>query len=219
MIMMNDREYMKEINSRIKEMHTMIETISDIALQALKDDKVGVSKEICQWSYKVRDKEDEVTAGCVEALIRYQPFASDLRAVTVALKVSYYLTRVSRYLYNVTQIIDDLNTKGCESEEISSMLEEALDMVRQSLEAYFNRDALIAAAVLKRDAGIDSRYRQVLEKYKGVKCATGECILFNGLIARVVERMADHACYISNETIYLATGKRAGNRIPECDTH
>jgi len=97
------------------------------------------------WSQRVHNKEDEVTDDCVEALIRYQPFAGDLRAVTVALKVSYDLARVCRYIYNVTQIIDELNAKGCESEEISSMLEEALDMIRQSLKAYFNKNLVNAA--------------------------------------------------------------------------
>ena len=73
--------------------------------------------------------------------------------------------------------------------------------------------------MIKRDNDIDTRYSKVLEKYKSLEGARGECILFNGLIARVVERMADHACYISNNTIYLTTGKRFRNRAPECDSH
>jgi phosphate uptake regulator len=48
----------------------------------------------------------------------------------------------------------------------------------------------------------------ILRKY-AVQKAGGNCILLNGLTARIVERMADHACYIAQESIYLVTGRRA----------
>jgi phosphate uptake regulator len=85
-------------------------------------------------------------------------------------------------------------------------------MVRQSLKAYFERDAKKAAEIIKSDDSIDQRYRMILSMHRTKPTSKTECILFNGLTARIIERLADHACYISSEVIYLVTGRRTDYR-------
>lgn len=215
--MLAEPEYLKEINLKLKEMQEAIKNIGSAVQSALVNRQRGTSAHICSLSQKIHRIDEEITDRCVEALIRHQPFAGDLRNVTVALKISYALARVGRYLYNVTQIIDDVGGESCEVGEISSMLEEARDMIDQSMNAYFEKDFALAQNMTNRDDKIDERYRNVLSMYKEMKDVKGECIMLNALVARIVERMADHACYISNESLYLITGKRQTIRAPKCN--
>lgn len=215
--MQAEPEYLKEINSKLKEMQEAIGNIGNEVQNTLISRQKGRGAEICALSQKIHRTEGEITDKCIEALIRHQPFAGDLRNIAVALKISYDLARVGRYLYNITQIIDDVGGEGCEVDEISSMLKEAREMISQSMNAYFKRDYSLAESMVKRDDKIDERYRKVLTTYKGMENVKGECIMFNALIARIVERMADHACYISNESIYLMTGKRQTLRDQKCN--
>jgi len=209
--MLKEPEYMTKINAKIMEMQEIVESVGEQVQDALKNKRNGlkpVASELCR---EAQVKEELIVEMCVESIIRYQPFASDLRAVTVAMKVSYDLSRVCRYLRNITEILDEFNIKSCKVKEVCELLKDAREMVRQSLKYYFEKDHRAAANLIKSDESIDERYRMILKSY-ATKKVSGTCILFNGITARIVERMADHACYISHETIYLVTGRRTDYR-------
>jgi len=65
----------------------------------------------------------------------------------------------------------------------------------------------LAKDLIRADESIDQRYREILRKL-ATGNFNGACVLFNGLTSRIIERMADHACYIAYETVFLVTGNR-----------
>ncbi|MEM2058689.1 MAG: PhoU domain-containing protein [Thermoproteota archaeon] len=199
--------YVKKINSTLLEMTELIENIGDYVKAALEEKKGGLlplTTEICKAAQL---KEEKVLEICVEALIRMQPFASDLRTLTTSMKVAYDISRICRYLRNIMEVMEEFNISECDVGDVLPLLKDARAMVTSSISSYINRDLKTAKDLIKADDSIDQRYRTILRKL-----ATGDfngtCILFNGLTARIIERMADHACYISYETIYLVTGNR-----------
>ena len=206
--MLKEPEYMTDINTKIMEMQEIVESVGEQVQDALKNKRSGLMPVITELCREVQIKEELIVEMCAESLIRHQPFASDLRAITVAMKISYDLSRVCRYLRNITEILDEVDVKNCEVKEVCDLLKDAREMVRLGLKAYFEKDQKAAANLIKSDESIDEGYRMILRKYAVQKCG-GNCILLNGLTARIVERMADHACYIAQETIYLVTGRRA----------
>jgi len=209
--MLKEPEYLTNINAKIMEMQEIVESIGEQVQDALKNKSSGLKPVATELCREAQIKEELIVEMCVGSLIRHQPFASDLRAITVAMKVSYDLSRVCRYLRNITEVLEEVNIKNCEVKEVCELLKDAREMVRQSLKAYFEKDQESATNLIKSDESIDGRYRMILRKY-AVQKAGGNCILFNGITARIVERMADHACYISQETIYLVTGRRIDYR-------
>ena len=211
-MMASDMEYLNLINTSINEMQDIIENSANLVRDSLVNKKTGMSKQTFEFSKEIQIKEEEVVEMCVQALIRYQPFASDLRSVTVAMKISYDLVRVCRYLYNITEMQDEFNVRDCEIAEIIELFDDAIDLVKQSINCYFEHDAKNSMEICKKDDPIDIKYRKIIEKYKLQGVFNGECILFNALTARIIERMADHACYISNEVIYMVTGRRTSFR-------
>ena len=207
--MLTDLEYLNNINEQLKKMEEIVDGMAVQVREVLINKRSGMKQQIYELSKNTQIKEEEVVETCVESLIRYQPLASDLRAVTVAMKVSYDLSRVSRYLYNIVEMQNEFNLRECDIGEIISLYDEGIEMVRRSMKAYFARDVKAAAEICSDDDSIDHRYRQILEEYKSLGVFSGECILFNGMSARTIERMADHACYISHEIMYLVTGRRS----------
>ncbi len=210
--MINEVEYVVKINSEIKSMLKIVEDLGEKVQLALESRRKGMKDAAFEASVEIQHREEEVTDLCVGSLIRYQPFASDLRSVTVALKVAYDLSRICRYLYNITEVLEEFDVNGCDVSDVSALLKDARSMVSLSLEAYFTKNRSLASDVIKRDNSIDERYRMILSTQKKAPSGRGDCILLNGLSARIIERMADHACYISNETVYLVTGRRTSYR-------
>ncbi|MEJ5293587.1 MAG: phosphate uptake regulator PhoU [Candidatus Methanosuratincola sp.] len=184
-------------------------------LSVLEGPSTGNTKEICEKTKSVMEKEEAVIDRCVEALIRHQPFAVDLRAVTSAMRVSYDLARISRYLSNIVQVIEDVDSGVVCAPDVRGLLELGWEMVQKSVEAYLSKDPIKASSVIDDDARVDMGYRRILSRYRDY-AEGGACVLMNGLIARIIERMADHACYISAETVYMVTGSRIGIRAPKC---
>jgi phosphate transport system protein len=205
--MLKEPEYMTNINAKIMEMQEIVESIGEQVQNALKNRSSSLKPVATELCREAQIKEELIVEMCVESLIRYHPFASDLRAITVAMKISYDLSRVCRYLRNVTEVLEEVDVKDCEVKEVCELLKNAREMVRQSLRAYFEKDQKAAMNLIKSDESIDEGYRMILRKY-AVQKAGGNCILLNGLTARIVERMADHACYMAQETTYLVTGRR-----------
>lgn len=206
--MTTDMEYLIRINDMIREMQEIVESSADQVHDALVNKKTGTKSQIYELAKSTQIKEEEVLEMCVQSLIRYQPLASDLRVVTVAMKVAYDLSRVSRYLYNIVEMQNEFNIRDCEYAGVISLFDDGREMVSRALKAYFDRDARTAKDICASDDSIDNRYRAILSQYKAQSVFNGDCILFNGLTARIIERMADHACYISHEVIYLVTGRR-----------
>ncbi len=212
---MEEPTYLKEINNGISEMYKSIMEIYGDVLSVMGEPDEVKAKEICEKTKSVMEQEEKVIDLCVEALIRHQPFAGDLRAVTSAMRVSYDLARISRYLSNIVQVIGDVNSGLSCAPDVKELLESGWEMIQESIRSYLSKDPILATSVIEEDAKIDAGYRKVLSKYKDY-AAGGACVLMNGLIARIIERMADHACYISAETVYMVTGSRIGVRAPKC---
>lgn len=203
----NMEEYVKRINSIFLEMIEIIEDMGDYVSDALEDKKGGLlplANEVCK---AVQMKEEKILEISIEALIRIQPFASDLRAITSSMKVAYDITRVCRYLRNIVEVMDLFDIRRCDTSEIHPLLKDARSMVISGVNSYIYRDIEMAKDLIRADESIDQRYREILRKL-ATGNFNGACILFNGLTARIIERMADHACYIAYETVFLVTGNR-----------
>ncbi|MCS7097476.1 MAG: hypothetical protein NZ922_00615 [Candidatus Methanomethyliaceae archaeon] len=200
-------EYEDKINSTIMEMTELIENIKDHVLHLLRDKKKGLlplATELCKVA---QIKEEKVMEFCIEALIRLQPFASDLRKLTTSMKVAYDISRICRYLRNILEVAEEFDISKCDTSEVLSLFENALSMIISSIRSYLQKDFETSRNVIKADELIDQKYRKILRKLAS-EDVEHTCILFNGLAARIIERMADHACYIANETAYLLTGNR-----------
>jgi phosphate transport system protein len=146
-----------------------------------------------------------------EIIIRFQPVASDLRILKSYMKISYDFKRYGRYALDISEIYERLGgIKKCSSsfqKIINEMGLETLEMVGITIEALKNHDGELARTLLKTENKVDKLYYDFLDKI--IECdATSGCTISNLLVVRYLERIADHAIYIGESIIYLATGEK-----------
>jgi phosphate transport system protein len=155
---------------------------------------------------------DQAEDKTFELIARFQPVASDLRAIKSYMKIAYDFARYSRYALDISYINEQLGgLKGCEawiSEYIEKMSEKVLEMVRISIDSLRSYNTELAESIAQTEKEVDEMYLTYIDRLIKKAPATNKCTISSVLIIRYLERIADHATYICESVIYLATGTK-----------
>lgn len=167
----------------------------------------NIDAQVRVWSDTLRAMNDDAEEKTIELIARFQPVASDLRTIKSIMKIAYDLSRFGRYAYDISHIHELVGGPSKESKIVDQMGEKALEMTRISLEAFQKQDPELAKSVLRRDDEIDAMYRTYIREIVKEPLLDIKTIIANILVARHIERIADHACYIADSVLYSITGK------------
>jgi len=145
-------------------------------------------------------------------IAKYQPVASDLRIINSYMKIAYDYERYGRYAWDIASIGKRLGAlEKCESwipQFIEDMAEKVLLMVRTSIESLKRLDGDMARSVAKSEQEVDEMYFQYLGKLVEQAGITNQCTISSVLVVRYLERIADHATYVSEAVVYIAKGEK-----------
>ena len=168
------------------------------------------------WSETLIALNEEVEDKAIELIARYQPVASDLRAIESYMKIAYDLARYGRYAWDITSIYKrlDVDSKDCflPPLRIKELSEKVKNIVSISIEAVKKNDLKLAKKIGRIENEIDKIYYECLDKLVEQRQSTTRCLITNLLFIRHLERIADHASYIGEAIIYLVTGERINLR-------
>jgi phosphate transport system protein len=155
---------------------------------------------------------DEVEEKSFSLIAKYQPVASDLRIINSYMKIAYDFERYGRYSWDISSISKRLGgLANCDewiSKFISDMGEKVLQMVAISVSALKSLDTELAKTVTKTEQEVDEMYFQYLGKLVEEAGITNRCTISTVLAVRYLERIADHATYIAESVVYVATGEK-----------
>ena len=145
-------------------------------------------------------------------LLAKAPLASDLRLVTVAMKISRDLERVGDEATTIARRALELNAAPQLKPyvDIPKMADLALDMLKQALDAFVTRDTARARAVIPRDKEVDNLNKQLHRELAGYMIEQPPTItraLNLMVISKSIERIADHATNIAEEVVYVYEGR------------
>lgn len=153
----------------------------------------------------------EVDERALELLALQQPIAKDLRQVMAALKIANDLERVGDHAVKICHATASLASYPPlpELPELAEMVHAARRMLADALRAYTSRDPLLAREVRARDDRVDELRNvihrilvsRMLEDSRRVNPALS---LF--VVIQSVERVADLATNIAEETVFLVEG-------------
>jgi len=159
------------------------------------------------WSNELQGRYDDVEEKAVELIARYQPVASDLRVIKSSMKVAYDLARLGRYAYDIVQVLSLIDGgKAANKAFLDKMSQKVLKMMRMSFTALRIREVEIARQLIEMDTEVDQMYRDYLKGVMGNPNLTPAEAVSTALIARHLERIADHAWYIAQAVSYMVTG-------------
>jgi phosphate transport system protein len=146
-----------------------------------------------------------------ELLAKEQPMAIDLRFILAVIKINGDLERVGDQSVGITRRTKDiLKTEAVDLPvDFAAMGEFAGRMIRSSIQALLDGDARLADSVREMDDEIDRMNRRahsdLLQLIQDKPQFTQQAM--NGiLVARNLERIADHASNIATDVIFWIRG-------------
>jgi phosphate transport system protein len=150
---------------------------------------------------------------CYQLIAMNQPMAKDMRVIACTLKVITASLRIGRYgkvIANIAKKISD-QPHIANLMSIPHMADLVIEMIDDSIEAYEKDSIEGIADFSSRDDTIDSLRQSIfregitymMEDPKSITRCTNYI-----LVARYLERCADHACKIAENVQYMNTGER-----------
>ncbi len=136
------------------------------------------------------------------------PVASDLRLITMAMKISHDLERIGDEATTIARRSRELNQAPPlkEYHDIPRMGVLVLDMLNHTLSAFVHGDVELARSIILKDREVDAlnkKERVELIGYMKASSANIDRCLNLMIIVKCLERIADHAVAIAEEVIYL----------------
>lgn len=206
-------QQLDELTGRLVAMSRMIEGLIETSLEAVQEKDANKAKAVILGDREIDAMEVEIEEACVELLALQQPMATDLRRLVAILKINNDLERIGDHAVNIaetTQRLIERNSGWSLPIELSEAGAIAQGMLRDVLDSFVQQDVDKARAVLKRDDRVDqldeSHLRSEITLMMESPIQIGQSLSFI-LIGRNIERVADLACNIGEDVVYLVEGK------------
>jgi phosphate transport system protein len=141
-------------------------------------------------------------------LLAMAPLARDLRLIAVTMKISQNLERVGDEATKIAKRARDLDQEPPLKlvVPIPQLAKLALEMLHASLDAFVNQDTSAARALIPKDKQVDEMNRNVHRQLANQMIQDPETIarcLNLMVVAKSLERIADHAKNVAEEVVFL----------------
>lgn len=201
-----------DLKINLLKMASMVEEALEDATRALiKRDGVIASSVI--------DNDDEINATellidqqCLKLLALKQPMAVDLRYITMAMKINLGLERIGDQAVNIAERTLLLKEEPFLMKPLglNKLAGISQQMLRDSMDAFVNRDVKLAESVVNRDDEADQIYLRlvcdILEHMTEDPTFVGQGVHFT-VVAHNLERVADQATNICEDVVYMVEGR------------
>lgn len=214
---------LQRLRDRILLMGRKVEEIIQGSMRALVERDSVLAQRMIQSDKRINQLELSIDQMCLAILARRQPVASDLRFITIAMKLVTDLERIGDLAVNLSERVVELNAEPPLKPyvDLPRMATEVEEMVHAALESFVNGDVEGAEAVIKRDKVIDAYYTQIFRELLTYMMEDAKNI-FRATrlqsIAKYLERIGDHATNLGEMVIFNVRGKdvrHAGNLASE----
>jgi phosphate transport system protein len=210
-----DREYegqLEELRERLLRMAGVVEQMIVDAVRATLDQDRKLAEATIARDTTVNRLEVESDELCLLILAKRQPLASDLRFVTLSLKMVTDLERIGDLAVNICERAIDLvgHPQPWPWDNIEEMARLVRAMIRDSIQAFVDRDVDKAQHVVEHDAEVDKLYWQIFRDALEIMRKQPNSV-HDGIhvqsIAKFLERMGDHATNLAEQVVFMIKGK------------
>jgi phosphate transport system protein len=193
-------------------MSTMVYQLVETSVESLMQVDARLAQQAINLDDRIDAEEVEVERSCIDLLALQQPAAGDLRLVTTTIKVNSDLERIADCAVNVAQRILPLSRlQNYEPPtDLRLMSNSVLATLRDTIKAFNLQDEALARQVLRSDDVVDALYHQIVQDNVNLMEQNGQDAntdVSNIMIAKNLERIADHCTNIAEDVIYVHTGR------------
>lgn len=201
-----------ELNETLLSMSRAAEDMLRKALVALADRDVPLADEAIRDDDRVDAYNRDIEDRCLKLIATQQPAARDLRTIIAALGIATDVERVGDYAVDIAKTAKRLADKPLFKPlvDIPRMADIVRDMLERAIDSFISRDLKLVQAMIELDDEVDHLYKYLHEELVGFMKKDPELIeqaVQLLLIARYLERVADHITNIGERVYYVETGE------------
>ncbi|KGX87230.1 phosphate signaling complex protein PhoU [Pontibacillus litoralis] len=204
--------FQHDLTSMEKQIHEMVDGVANALKQSVdvlcKQD-VAKAKKLITFDTQLNEAEQSIKEGATLLITRQQPVASDLRRLLFAIQVTSDLERMGDHAKNINKStihIGEQNKLPIPI-HIQKMANLALAMLETAMNAWQHADISVARKLTQMDKEIDTLYNDVIQHTLSNNHYDKDFMMQIGLIARYLERYADHITNIGEYIFYLVKGE------------
>ncbi len=207
------KEKIVELKRQLVQDATVVEEMIAKSIKGLIDRNTQLLNEVMNTEEpKVNTYDRIIDEMCVELIAQFEPVARDLRMVIMSVKMNKDLERMADHAVNISEsgLFLIANPILGSYEDVRLMGDNAVKMLKDSINAFVNEDVLLAQSVCERDNIVDTAGDTILKGLTEIMRTKKDTIpraLQMMRIAHNFERIADLSTNIAEEVIYIVEGR------------
>jgi phosphate transport system protein len=204
---------LKEVKTNTLEMAAFGRSMLKDSVDALIRQDQKLASSVIARKGRIHEMEVDLEEQCYRLIALYQPMARDMRVIACTLKVITASMRIGRYGKVIAKIVMEISDRPhiTHMMSIPHMAELVMSVIDDAIRLYDTEDPVPVAEFSARDDTIDalrhSIFREgishMMEDPRSITLTTHYI-----MVARYLERCADHACKIAENVHYMETGER-----------
>ena len=206
-------EELRQFSNDILKMAALAEEAIRKAYESLKNQDSALAETVIREDEAVDEMELVIEEQGINLLALRQPLAADLRFIATGLRINAELERIADLAVNIAQCVHDIANQPLLKPlvDIPKLADIARRMVKESIDAFVNRNQQQAKKVILEDPEADALrdlvQKELIYEYmvKDGKTAPRAVPLL--LISRHLERVCDHATNIAEDVIYMVNAQ------------
>ncbi len=213
-------EELTELKKKLTRTANLVREMISTSICALKERKEELMDFVLESEEKINMAQIEIDDEALKLIALRQPAASDLRLIVSVMKINSELERMADLAVNIVERSKELLKEPPLKPliDLPRMAEIAQEMLDNTLKAFLNKDAEASRKVCSTDDIVDNLNDQIfrelltymLQDPKNINRAIKLI-----LVARYLERIADHATNIAEDVYYIVKGKDIRHHIED----
>lgn len=205
-------EQLEQLRRNLILMGAEVERQIQLSIEALIQMDAEKARDVIVNDDAIDRMEMDLEDQAVQLFALQQPVASDLRFLIAVLKINNDLERIGDHAVNIAEGAERLAGQKAFKpfSDIPYMADVAMSMLKQSLDAFVNRDATLAKQVIKKDDILDEKNISIIRElltYMAEHPALITYCLELISISKNLERVGDLATNIAEDTIFIAEAR------------
>lgn len=202
---------MSVITNDLLDMTNLVEETLRNAIKSLVEKDCDLARKLIGNDEEIDDLEDVIKDKCLKFLATQQPLAGDLRYMISIMQMVRDLERIGDHCEDIAKYTLRFENEEYMKEliDIPRMADMAAKMVKNAIDAFVNKDLRLARKVWKADEEVDELFRNIYDELMGFidrdAARANQSVMFL-FIAAHIERIADYATNICEETVFVLEG-------------
>lgn len=210
-----DRAYeaeLRELRDKLLQMAGEVEAMIHQATAALVDGDIDIARQVIARDTVVNALELETDEMCLLLLAKRQPLASDLRMITLAMKMVTDLERIGDLAVNISERVLALGAVPSPPviARLTRMAKVVQDMIHDAIDSFVAGDGDKARTVFQRDEEVDQLYRELTLELQREMTRERDFVdrgVHLQACAKFLERIGDHATNLAEMVIFQVEGR------------